>query len=97
MKILISETQYKTLIVESSKEKIISTTQENFQSFLSILKTAQEQLKDSFRFLITYEAGIGTLVGPVTQYLQGEFPTLNREQIIFIYNAVSIVFLKNRI
>jgi hypothetical protein len=97
MKILISETQYRTLIVESSKEKIISTTQENFQSFLSILKTAQEQLKDSFRFLITYGAGIGALVGPVTQYLQGEFPTLNREQIASLFiMAVSIVFFEKQ-
>lgn len=97
MKILISETQYRTLIVESSKEKIISTTQENFQSFLSILKTAQEQLKDSFRFLVTYGAGIGALVGPVTQYLQGEFPTLNREQIASLFiMAVSIVFFEKQ-
>ncbi len=95
MKVLISETQYKRLLVESTKDKILSTTEKNFQSFLSILKTASAQLRDSFRFLVTYGAGIGALVGPVTQYLQQEYPTLNREQIAALFiMAISIVFFE---
>jgi hypothetical protein len=97
MKVLISETQYKRLLVESTKDKILSTTEKNFQSFLSILKTASAQLRDSFRFLVTYGAGIGALVGPVTQYLQQEYPTLNREQIAALFiMAISIVYFENQ-
>jgi predicted PurR-regulated permease PerM len=64
---------------------------------LSILKTASAQLRDSFRFLVTYGAGIGALVGPVTQYLQQEYPTLNREQIAALFiMAISIVYFENQ-
>jgi len=97
MKVLISETQYKRLLVESTKDKILSTTEKNFQSFLSILKTASAQLRDSFRFLVTYGAGIGALVGPVTQYLQQEYPTLNREQIAALFiMAISVVYFETQ-
>jgi hypothetical protein len=97
MKILISESQYKRLILESSKEKIVSTTEDNFNSFLQILKTASEQLKDSFKFLVTYGAGIGALVGPVTQYLQSEYPTLNDKQIAALFiMAISTVFFERQ-
>lgn len=97
MKVLISETQYKRLLVESTKDKILSTTEKNFQSFLSILKTASAQLRDSFRFLVTYGAGIGALVVPVTQYLQQEYPTLNREQIAALFiMAISVVYFETQ-
>lgn len=97
MKVIISESQYRRLIVESTKDKILSTTEKNYQSFLSIFKTASAQLRDSFRFLVTYGAGIGALVGPVTQYLQQEYPTLNREQIAALFiMAVSIIFFETK-
>ena len=97
MKIVITESQYKRLLVESVKDEILSTTEKNFQSFLSILKTASAQLRDSFKFLVTYGAGIGVLVGPVTQYLQQEYPTLNREQIAALFiMAVSVVFFETQ-
>lgn len=97
MKIVITESQYKRILVESVKDKILSTTEKNFQSFLSILKTASAQLRDSFKFLVTYGAGIGALVGPVTQYLQQEYPTLNREQIAALFiMAVSVVFFERQ-
>ena len=97
MKVIISESQYKRLIIESTKDKILSTTEKNYQSFLSILKTASAQLRDSFRFLVTYGAGIGALVGPVTQYLQQEYPTLNREQIAALFiMAISIVYFETQ-
>lgn len=97
MKIVITESQYKRLLVESVKDEILSTTEKNFQSFLSILKTASAQLRDSFKFLVTYGAGIGALVVPVTQYLQQEYPTLNREQIAALFiMAVSVVFFETQ-
>ena len=58
MKVVVSESQYKKLLVEEFKQDIDSALKSSYEFAKDIVKTAEQQLKTSFQFLLTYGAGI---------------------------------------
>ena len=59
MKAIITEEQYRRVITESIKEDFEKKLEVAYCYGKDIVKDAQEQLGLSFKFLLTYGAGIG--------------------------------------
>ena len=95
MKVVVSESQYKKLLVEEFKQDIDSALKSSYEFAKDIVKTAEQQLKTSFQFLLTYGAGIGSLARPLSEYLEGKYTTLTKEEIAGLaVMALSIAYFQ---
>ena len=93
MKVVITEEQYKRVLTESIKSEIEDRLGSAYNFAKDVIKGAQEQLGISFRFLLTYGAGIGSVIRPITEYLNGKYSGLSETEIQgLVIAAVSIVF-----
>ena len=93
MKAIITEEQYRRVITESIKEDFEKKLEVAYGYGKDIVKDAQEQLGLSFKFLLTYGAGIGSLVSPIVDYLNGQYAGLSESEIHGLaVSAISIVF-----
>ncbi len=97
MKVILTESQFNTLLKENYKEKIGGSLM-NLSKFSSkVVRDASNQLKFDFRFLVTYGAGIGAILQSVFDYLEGNFTGLSETQLAGLaVMAVGVVFFENK-
>lgn len=86
--ILISESQKQRLLLETSGGEIDSTIKKNYQLVKKILSTSSKQLNTDLKFLITWGASIGGMVGPINDFVQGKYPELNDVQLSLLLTGV---------
>jgi hypothetical protein len=95
MKVVLTESQYKILLSEQFKKDVDSILKSSYEFTKDIVKTAEQQLKTSFQFLLTYGAGIGSLARPLSEYLQGKYSYLTQEEIAgLVVMAISIAYFQ---
>lgn len=93
MKVILTEEQYRMVITEGVKEHIENKLKQSYDFAKDVINGAQEQLGLSFRFLLTYGAGIGSVMRPVTDYLKGNYSGLSETEIQGLaIAAISLVF-----
>jgi len=97
MKVILTESQFNTLLKENYKEKVGGSLM-NLSKFSSkVVRDASNQLKFDFRFLVTYGAGIGAILQSVFDYLEGNFTGLSETQLAGLaVMAVGVVFFENK-
>ena len=97
MKVILTESQFNTLLKENYKEKIGGSLM-NLNKFSNkVVRDASNQLKFDFRFLVTYGAGIGAILQSVFDYLEGNFTGLSETQLAGLaVMAVGVVFFENK-
>jgi hypothetical protein len=84
MKVLISQNQYKHLILENTNSKITSEL-EKMKSFTkNLIIKSKKQLGFDLKFLLTWGATIGGLMSPVSEYISGEYPDLSDKDITLL-------------
>ena len=86
--ILINESQKQRLLLESTGGEIENTVKKNYQLVKKILSTSSKQLKMDLKFLITWGASIGGMVGPINDFIQGKYPELNDVQLSLLLTGV---------
>lgn len=97
VKILINETQKRNLLIESSSDEFIGIIKKNYELVKKILNISSKQLKTDLQFLITWGASIGGMVGPINDFVRGQFPELNDIQISLILTGViSTYYMDNK-
>ena len=93
MKVVITEQQYKMVLNEKFDLKLNSIIDHLNKLTTKIVNDVKKQFKLSTRFALTYGAGIGALMNPVSQYLHNEFTGLEDWQISsLVIAALSIVY-----
>jgi hypothetical protein len=97
MKVLISENQYKHLVVESTNSKITNQL-EKMKSFTKDLSIkSKKQLGFDLKFLLTWGATIGGLMSPVSDFISGEYPELSDKDLtLLITGCVLTYFTDNK-
>ena len=76
MKIIITETQHKKILLENASENVINKLESLRNFFTDILKTVKKQFGIDLEFLLTWGTTISGFVKPVSDFIQGEFPEL---------------------
>jgi len=95
MKVVINEEQYRVLLSEQFKQDVDSALKSSYDFAKDVVKTAERQLKTSFQFLLTYGAGIGSLARPLSEYLQGKYTHLTKEEIAgLVVMALSLAYFQ---
>jgi len=93
VKVVITEAQYKMVLNEKFDLKLNSIVDHLSKLTNKIVNDVKKQFKLSTRFALTYGAGIGALMNPVSQYLHNEFTGLEDWQISsLVIAAISIVY-----
>ena len=97
MKVLISQNQYKHLVLESTNSKI-SNELEKMKSFTKdLLVKSKKQLGFDLKFLLTWGATIGGLMSPVSDFISGEYPELSDKDLTLLtIGCVLTYFTDNR-
>ena len=97
MNIVITESQYKKLLLEESSSKILGTLKGLKSMVSDILKKTQKQTKIDFEFLLTWGATIGGFVGPVSDFIDGKFPEINdMEKSLLLTGIILTYFTSNK-
>jgi hypothetical protein len=97
MPFVITEEQYKTLLIEDIEQKSKNHAEKAKEIVNKHIEEVGEQQKLNFRFLLTYGAGISTFIEPVQKYLSGQYPNLNPSDIsLLVLSAISILFFETK-
>ena len=98
MKILISESSNKMILTESVLNDIKDKLMSAKEVAIMAIKSTAKQLNMDLKFLLTWGASIGGLMGPLSDYINGNYPEIDEASVYsLIVGAVSIVFYNNEI
>ena len=97
MNIVITESQYKKLLLEESSNKILGTLKGLKNMVSNVLEKTQKQTKIDLEFLLTWGATIGGFVGPVSDFIDGKFPDVNdMEKSLLLTGVILTYFSSNK-
>ena len=92
MKITITESQYKKLILESKGEAIEEKLKESENFFSEVSKETKKIVGFDLSVLITFSAAIGGFMYPITEFIKGNFPELRFSDLCLISAATIITY-----
>ena len=104
MKIIITESQRRLLLQEiklddvtSKIGSVVNAYQKKYEKLLEDVKDVfgktKTDITNQLTFLVTWGSGIGAFIGPVQEFVNGEFPTLNPKQVTLLLIGVIATFL----
>jgi hypothetical protein len=93
MEIIITESQKKTLQLIKEGNKINSLINSMKDVTDSAVSQANQQFKFDLKILTTFSAGIGGVIGPINEFIHGEFPHLEESNVLLIGLAVSMIIV----
>lgn len=93
--ILINENQQRQLIVESLSDKFKEIIMTNKELISKIVKSASKQINFDLSILLTFSTSIGGFIGPLDQFIKGEFPELTPMQASLILSGVIFQYIKD--
>ena len=88
IKIYITETQQKFLILEKQEEKMVENLKKNENLAKKIFQEVTKQTGLDFKFLFTWGAGIGAFLEPVSDFVKGEFPNMSEPSMYLLLASV---------
>ena len=92
MKIIVTKSQYKKLIIEST-EKNLETKLDGLKNFFDRTnKEIKEQVKSDISFLTTWGVTIAGFVQPIEEFLKGEFPSLSTTNLALLSTGIILTY-----
>jgi hypothetical protein len=92
MKIIITESQHKKILLESASENAMNKLDSLRSFFTDVLKTVKKQFGIDIEFLLTWGTTIGGFVQPVSEFIKGEFPDITITNLALISTGVIITY-----
>ena len=97
MKIIITESQHKKILLESASENVMNKLESLRSFFIDVSKTVKKQFGIDIEFLLTWGVTIGGFVKPVSDFIKGEFPDITVTNLALISTgAILTYFTSNR-
>lgn len=97
MNIVVNESQKKFLIMESKSNQISERlkTCKNFAG--EVIRETQKQYKLDLKFLLGWGSAIGGFMHPLNEYISGEFPHLNGQDVfLLVVGLTTLVFFNTK-
>ena len=91
--IIITEQQRRVILREMANEEMDKTIGENDNLMKRITKEASEQINFDLSILATFSMSIGGLMGPVEQFLSGEYPTVSPMEKSLILAGIAFQYI----
>ena len=91
--IIITEQQRRVILREMANEEMDKTIGENDHLMKRIAKQASDQINFDLSILATFSMSIGGLMGPVEQFLSGEYPTVSPMEKSLILAGIAFQYI----
>lgn len=96
MNYLITESQMQVILENSMKEKITENMKELNDFAKRVIEDVSIHNKLNFKFLLTWGASIGGMIGPLTEWVTGNIPDLSQQEIsLLVLGAISQFYYDN--
>jgi len=95
MDILLTESQYKKLLVEEKSDKIYLNLSKNKNIVKSILNDVKEKHNIDFTAAVTWGFVIGGFIGPISDYIKGLYTNLSDSDVILICFGIILTFFSS--
>lgn len=93
MQYILTEEQHRLILTEGFKDAVEDRLKSAYNLTKKTIERTMEQMGSSFRFALTYGAGIGALLPAVNEFLMKEFNGLSDFQISNLaLSAIAVVF-----
>lgn len=93
MQYILTEEQHQLILTEGFKDAVEGRLKRAYDFTKDVIQKAGQQYGLSFRFLLTYGAGIGSIMPAITDYLNGQYPNLSESEVAGVaLSAISLVF-----
>ena len=93
MQYILTEEQHQLILTEGFKDAVEGRLKKAYDFTKDVIQKAGQQYGLSFRFLLTYGAGIGSIMPAITDYLNGQYPNLSESEVAGVaLSAISLVF-----
>lgn len=92
MKIIITESQHKKILLESASENVINKLESLRSFFIDVSKTVKKQFGIDIEFLLTWGTTIAGFVKPVSDFIKGEFPDITVTNLALISTGIILTY-----
>jgi len=87
MNVLITEQQNKIILLEGMSDIMSAIFEHGADFSANLYKRIMKRYKFNLKILLTFGAGVGALMEPLMEFLKGNYPDLNEEQITLLVVA----------
>jgi len=95
MKIIITESQYKKILLESRLKSLENKIDELKDFFKKVSSESKKQIGLDLSFLTTWGVTIAGFVSPVQQYISGSFPELSNSDLALLSTGIIITYYES--
>lgn len=97
MKIILTESQYKKLLLENISKESVDKLKSLKDFFKTIKSEAKQQMSLDLGFLATWGVSIAGFVKPVSDFMEGNYPELSQADIVLLTTgAIFTYFTSNK-
>jgi hypothetical protein len=91
MKVLITENQYRTILLESSKNSLNNVLEDLKEFAKMVIEKTQQDVGINLKMLLIWGAGVGGVMAPLNEFIQNGDFNLNDFQIASILCATTAI------
>jgi hypothetical protein len=95
MNILITETQQRMILNESIGRELVDILRRNSDLGKLISNQIKEVMGNDKIGILTFGASVGGLIGPVAEFIEGKYPTMNDVEISLLLTGVIATLFYN--
>ena len=92
MNIILTESQYKKLILENLGEETISKLRSLQKFFDNVSSESKKQIGLDLGFLATWGVTIAGFVRPISEFMKGEFPELTGTELVLLSTGIIMTY-----
>ena len=92
MNIIITESQYKYILLEESKKSISKTLEDQSSIVTRIIKSAKTQAGLDLTFLLTWGTTIGGFIGPISDFIENQPIKISDTEIDLILTGLILTY-----
>lgn len=91
MKMLVSENQFKTIIILENANTYTNGLKKIYEESKEILSKSSSQTKMNFSFMLTWGAALAGIMGPLNEFMSGNYPELSDKDLSLILTAACVL------
>jgi len=95
MKIIVNESQYKKIILETRTKKITNTIKKLKDFFDELSTDVKTQIGLDINFLATWGVTIAGFVSPISKFMEGLYPELSKTELALLCTGIILTYYQS--
>jgi hypothetical protein len=95
MDLILTRKQYIKLLTEEKKTEVAKTMEDSSDFVRNVVNRVKKQYKIDYKFALSWGPAIGGFVGPIGQFLNGQFPEITENELFLIIFSLILTFFSD--